>query len=413
MPEPSDAIAAAGPRKRLSLAEYQLELLSLVEPSGRSEVLELGHAMARVSAQEIRALVANPAFANSAMDGYAVRHAAMSEVPVRLRVVGDIPAGSAADPRFGNGECVRIMTGAPLPSSADTVVAVEHTDGGTDWVTIQQVPARKGLHVRLAAEDYPLGAKIAGAGSWLTPGLLGAIAAAGHTHVAVRPKPRVVVCATGDELVRDGAPLARGQIYDSNSQTLAAALHRDGAAVSRARSISDDAVQLVAWLDAATTDADLVVLTGGASVGAYDVVRDVLSARGGVFRQVRVQPGKPQGWARWNGTPVVSLPGNPMSAALCYEIFVQPMLSRILGTKPPPRYLAQAKVGWECPAGRVQLMPVVASTTEVGQRVVTPAHRRGSASHLVTSLALANGIAVIGEATETVRAGDLVEVHPL
>ncbi|MBI4900099.1 MAG: molybdopterin molybdenumtransferase MoeA, partial [Actinobacteria bacterium] len=175
----------------------------------------------------------------------------------------------------------------------------------------------------------------------------------------------------------------------------------------------DKAEHLVAWLDAAAPGADLVVLTGGASVGAYDVVRDVVTAAGGQFRHVRVQPGKPQGWGRWGRTPVVCLPGNPVSAVISADLFVRPLLDRLLG-RPAARLLTGvAGTAWTSPAGRRQVVPVTLRTDATGRLVATPAHRGGSGSHLVTSLAVADGYALVPEETTSVAPGDLVAVRVL
>jgi molybdopterin molybdotransferase len=393
------------------------------------------------------------------MDGYAVRATDVASLPARLRVVGDVPAGSSLDPGLGAGECVRIMTGAALPSAADTVVPVEETDGGTEYVEIRA--AAPGRHVRHAGEDYLAGRTVAEPGMRVSPGVLGAIAAAGATSVTVREAPVVAVCATGDELVADGAELARGQLYESNSHVLAGALRRDGARVIRGGPVPDRPDSLAAWLDSVAPVADLIVVTGGASVGAYDVVRDLLTERaGGVFRHVAVQPGKPQGWARWagrrpvppldsrdelflgppvtalveapplpltrpgggrpehqepppgsQGTPVIALPGNPLSASLCYEFFVRPVVERLLGTPGPAEFTAVAGADWGCPPGRMQLLPVRLSTGEDGRLLATPVHARGSASHLTSALGGADAIGLVPAETDRVVAGDLLRVR--
>ncbi|HQZ00657.1 MAG TPA: molybdopterin molybdotransferase MoeA [Propionicimonas sp.] len=399
-------------RELLTVEQYLDELLRLVEPDAGIEHLALADAFGRVLAEPVHATVDIPVFDNSAMDGYAVRFAEVAAVPVSLRVVGDVPAGSASDPTAGPGECVRIMTGAPLPSFADTVVPVEDTDGDPILVTIQRVPAKLAAHVRRAGEDFAAGAQLAEAGAELRVGLVGALAAAGVRQVPVRPRPVVALCATGDELVVDGSALRRGQIHESNSLALSAALSRDGAQVLRAESVGDRPVALTEWLDGATAACDMVVLTGGASVGAFDVVRDVLEATGGTFRHVRMQPGKPQGWAIWtDGTPVVALPGNPLSASLSYEVFVRPLLDRRLGRAARPAFTAVADADWSSPAGRRQLVPVRLSTSSDGRLLARPAHVRGSASHMVTSLAGADGIAVVAEDVTVVAVGNVLTVR--
>ena len=401
------------PRDSLSVAEYTAELLRLVRPDDRSVGLPLSEALGRVLAAPMSSRVSVPAFTNSAMDGYAVRYADVAAAPVLLRVVGDVPAGSPSDPAARPWECVRVMTGAPLPSFADTVVPVEHTDGGIACVQVRIAPARPGVHVRGAAEDIGCCVPVAAAGDRLTPGLLGALAASGHTSVAVRPRPVVLVAATGDELVADGSPLARGQIYESNSIVLAAGLTRDGARALTGPPLRDQPEELAEWLDRNAGAADLVILTGGVSVGAYDVVRDVLTARaGGTFRNVRMQPGKPQGWGVWpGGTPIVALPGNPLSAALSYEVLVRPLLDRILGTSRARDLTAVAGTGWTSPAGRQQLLPVRLSSDQHGRLLARPAHPGGSASHMVTSLAYADAIAIVAEEVTQVAPCDPVTVR--
>jgi molybdopterin molybdotransferase len=408
-------------RELLTVEQYQAELLALVRPDTRSEQLPLDQASGRVLAASVTSAISVPVFDNSAMDGYAVRFADVASVPARLRVVGDVPAGSPCDPEAGPGECVRIMTGAPLPTFADTVVPVEDTEFSGAVVTITSLPARTGAHVRRAGEDFAAGAVLAESGAELGPALVAALASVGATDVAVRPRPVVAVCATGDELVSDGSPLRRGQIYESNSLALTATLVRHGADARRAQPVGDRPEALVAWLESVTGapssgsrsiggagNVQLVVLTGGASVGAYDVVRDVLEQAGGTFRSVRVQPGKPQGWAVWNGVPVVSLPGNPVSAALSYELFVRPMLDRMLGRPERPWLTAVAATGWTSPPGRRQLVPVRFEGGADGRLLATPSHVRGSASHLVTSLAEADGVVAVAEDAVEVAVGDVL-----
>jgi len=399
------------PRVVLSLDEYSAELVRLVTPSTDEEHVGVRDSVGRVLAADVVSPVSIPVFDNSSMDGYAVRYDDISSTPTRLRVVGDVPAGSPDDPEAASGECVRIMTGAALPTFADTVVPVEQTQPEPDGrVTILDA-GRRGLYVRRAGEDVSQGALVARAGQEVTPGLAGALAAIGATRVSVRPRPVVVVCATGDELVADGAELRRGQIYESNSIAVAATLERHGADVGTVALLGDDPQQLVDYLDGLRGTCDLIVLTGGASVGAYDVVRDVLTDRaGGVFRHVRVQPGKPQGWAVWNGTPVVSLPGNPVSAVLSVEAFVVPMLDRVLGRPARESFTARAGVDWSSPAGRRQLVPV-RLLTEGGVLMAVPAHSGGSGSHLVTSLSEADGYAEVPEETTSVAAGDVLTVR--
>jgi molybdopterin molybdotransferase len=397
-------------REQLSVEEYIDELLGLVAFDERGESVPVANSLGRVLAREVLSTASIPAFDNSAMDGYAVRWSDIAAVPTRLRIVGDVPAGSDADPDAAPGECVRIMTGAALPTFADTVVPVEQTQDEGAEVVVLEAPFRQGAHVRKAGEDVGRGAVVARIGMTITSGVAGAVAAVGVEHVAVRPRPRVSVCVTGDELVRGGY-LRRGQIYESNSVAVGSLLEHLGASLVRTDLVRDRPQQLVDWLDSAAPDSDLVVLTGGASVGAYDVVRDVITAAGGVFRHVRIQPGKPQGWGVWRGTPVVCLPGNPVSAVVSTEIFIRPMLDLILGRAAAAWHTAVAGSDWTSPNGRRQVLPVTLGTDDAGRLVAVPAHAGGSGSHLVTSLAGADGYAMVTEETTAVHAGDRLSVR--
>lgn len=397
-------------RELLSVEEYIEELLRLVALDDRVESVPVADSLGRVMAQEVESSVSIPVFDNSAMDGYAVRWADVAAVPARLRVVGDVPAGSDADPEAAPGDCVRIMTGAALPTFADTVVPLEQTETVGGDVVVLEAPVRRGAHVRRAGEDVGRGAVVARAGTTITPGVAGAVAAVGMEQVGVRPFPVVSVCVTGDELVRGGV-LKRGQIYESNGIAVAGSLARLGATVDRTDLVGDRPEQLVDWLDAVAPTADLIVLTGGASVGAYDVVRDVIAGAGGVFRHVRIQPGKPQGWGLWGGKPVICLPGNPVSAVVSTEIFVRPMLDRILGRPGSSWHTGVAGSDWTSPSGRRQVLPVALRTDGSGRLVAVPSHAGGSGSHLVTSLAGADGYAMVPEETTAVHAGDLLSVR--
>lgn len=400
----------------LDVEEYLDELLrELVGDSAGpgTEEVALADGLGRVLAQPVVAAGDVPAFANSGMDGYAVRHTSLSHLPATLAVVGAVAAGSPQDPPLGPGQCVRIMTGAPVPSDADTVVPVEATDGGQQQVTITAVGAR-GQHVRAAGEDVRAGDVVAEAGTTVTARVLGTLAAAGAATLSVSRRPVVAVVATGDELVGPGGTLRRGQIFESNGTHLSATLQELGAEV-RTAVLTDDTEAFAAGLDEISDGADLVLLTGGVSVGDFDVSRIVLEEQAdGVFRHVRMQPGKPQGWARWRGVPIIAFPGNPVSAAISFEIFGRPVLDRLLGRTPPGGPVrAIAGSAWRSPAGRRQYVPVRLSSDDDGRLVATPAHRRGSASHMATSLGGADALAVVAEDVDAVTAGDLVQIRSL
>lgn len=404
-------------RELLSVEEYLDELFVLLgnaSPLTDTEEVPLAAALGRVLAAPVHAVGDVPAFANSGMDGYAVRHADLATLPATLQVVGAVPAGSGEDPSIEPGQCVRIMTGAPVPTAADTVVPVEITDGGTQTVTITE-SREHGQHVRGAGEDVRAGDLVAASGTTITGRVLGSLAASGTPLVTVRRRPVVAIAATGDELVPPGGSLERGQIFESNGTHLAATLTELGADVRPPVVLADDNDAFTAGLDELAAGADLVFLTGGVSVGDFDVSRIVLEqCAESAFRHVRMQPGKPQGWARWRGVPVIAFPGNPVSTAISFEVFGRPVLDQLLGRETSGgATLAVAGSGWRSPAGRRQLVPVRLSSDDTGRLVATPNHRKGSASHMVTSLAGAHALAVVAEETDAVEPGDLVRVRSL
>ena len=397
-------------RPVLSVEQYLAELLGLVGPLP-AETCLLDAALGRTLAAPVTSRGAVPAFANSAMDGFAVR-ATDLRVGAVLREVAEVAAGNGDDPPFGPGACVRIMTGAPLPSDADTVIQRELITEVPGGVRIDEA-LPEGANVRRAGEDLAPGQRVLGPGHLLDPAAIGLVAACGWGEVGVVRRPRVAVAATGDELVAPGGELGRGQIFESNGHHLRASLTRDGAEVIPLGVLPDDAGAFARGLDAAG-DADLIVLAGGVSVGDHDVARIVLTEQAdGQFRHVRMQPGKPQGFARWHGTPVVALPGNPMSAAISYELFVRALLDRMAGRPERPWTPAVAASGWRSPDGRRQLVPVVTSVSEAGVLAVQPAHQRGSASHLVSALALADSLAMVAEDVTEVAPGDHVLARSL
>jgi molybdopterin molybdotransferase len=368
-----------------------------------------------VLAEDVTTTFPLPPFDNSAMDGYAVRAAdvagASESSPVSLHVVGDIAAGSAGAYSVQPGLCVRIMTGAPMPAGADAVVPVEWTDGGVAQVVIRQA-AEAGRHVRRTGEDAAVGAAVLAAGSHLGATQIGLLAAVGRERVAARPRPRVVVLSTGNELVEAGSQLTPGKIPDSNSLLLTAAAREAGAIAFRVGIVPDDARQLLDTLEDQLIRADLVVTSGGVSVGAYDVVKEAINRIGDVhFDRVAMQPGMPQafGVIGPERTPFFGLPGNPVSAYVSFEVFVRPALRRMLGVEPISRPVVRARLTepLRSPPGkrtyaRAQL------TVQGGTYSVTPIG--GSGSHLIAALAGANCFVVVPEKATEVEAGSTVSV---
>ncbi|MEQ6901914.1 gephyrin-like molybdotransferase Glp [Nocardioides sp. YIM 152588] len=294
-----------------------------------TETVPTAEARGRVLAAAVVATEPLPAFDNSAMDGYAVRAAevaaAAPEAPVTLPVAGDVPAG-AAPGVLAPGTALRIMTGAPVPDGADAIVEVEQTDGGTETVAVRAA-REAGSFVRPAGSDLAAGATALAPGATLGAAQIGLLAALGVTEVAVRRRPRVLVVSTGSELAEDPQP-GSGQIRDSNGVMLAAAVEGAGAVSVRRLWVADDVPAFLGLLDdeLAGGGIDLVLTTGGVSAGAYEVVKEGLGPRGVEFLKVAMQPGMPQGAGRYDGVPVVCLPGNPVSALVSFEAFVRPAL---------------------------------------------------------------------------------------
>ncbi|TYL51658.1 molybdopterin molybdotransferase MoeA [Nocardioides sp. BGMRC 2183] len=325
-----------------------------------TETIACADALGRVVAVAVASPEDLPAFDNSAMDGYAVRAAeiaaATTAAPVTLPVSADIPAG-AAPGTLPPGTAARIMTGAPLPAGADTVVEVEVTDGGTDLVRIHAA-REPGRFVRPTGSDLAIGSELLSVGTPLDAAQIGALAAVGIDRVTVRRRPRVLVCSTGSELTDHPQP-GSGQIRDSNSPMLAAAVQQAGSEVVRRRWVADDVPEFLGLLDDALADrpVDLIVTSGGVSAGAYEVVKDALGSRGVEFTKVAMQPGMPQGAGTYAGVPVVCLPGNPVSTLTSFEVFLRPALRRLAGLPHPERRRFSARLGEDLtsPDGKRQL----------------------------------------------------------
>lgn len=435
---------------RRTIAQHVRDALTLVRPTGTTD-LPLEDAVRSVLATDVVSVLDAPAFDSSAMDGYAVRSAdvvgASADAPVTLRVVGDVAAGDASTVHVGPGEAVRIMTGAPVPGGADVVVPVERTStrrftpgaSGSGPTTVAILDASRS-NVRARGEDVRTDDVVVGSGTVLTARHVSVAASAGHATVRVHRAPRVAVVSTGSELVAPGTDPGPGRLPDSNSVLLAASARAAGACVVRRGAVGDTAQTLVAALDG-LLDAfdggapDLVVSTGGVSAGAFDVVREVLdpATRAGTPWEhavtdarvvaVGMQPGKPQGLARWRGVPWLALPGNPVSAFVSFELFVRPVLDRLRGVPEPGHALVErvAGEGWSSPAEREQLVLVrharpdgalvVPAGRHRGRGAGTdPARTRGSGSHRVSALAHADALAIVRADVTTVEAGDTVQV---
>jgi molybdopterin molybdotransferase len=398
-----------------SIEDHLSALLELLPHPDPIE-LRLLDAMGLVLAEDVISEVSLPAFPNSAMDGYAVvaddLQAATEGAPVTLPVDGEIVAGQADIPEVVAGRCVRIMTGAPLPPGADAVVPVETTEGTGREVRFHRwYPA--GSNVRPVGEDLAPGQPLVAAGRRITPADVALLANAGATRIPCNPPPRVVVLSTGDELVSADHVPGPGQIRDGNGPMLAALVRQAGGTPFSGGIVRDDRKALMYALDSNLGHADMVVCTGGASAGTRDLLPEVIGALGEVqTAKVAMQPGMPQILGRIRDTPVVGLPGNPVSAFVSFEVFVRPALRSMQGRRDVarPRVRAEAVGRLTSPPHKRSYLRV-RLTYEGGRWTAEPTGGQGS--HLVSSIALADGLAIVPEDVTTVEPGDQLDVQLL
>ncbi|MDX1545888.1 MAG: molybdopterin molybdotransferase MoeA [Rhodothermales bacterium] len=377
-----------------------------------SERVPLADLAGRMLAAPVVSREAIPPFDNSAMDGFAVRVEDLGTLPAVLRVTEEIPAGRHPQRRVEAGACARIMTGAPFPEGADAVAPVEWTEPGAEGtVRFLKAPA-PGQHVRRAGRDVQQGAVVVEAGAVVTPPVVGVLAMLGYAEADAAVPPRVAVLSTGDELVDPAATPGPGQIRDSNGPSLAAQARHAGAAVLPPFRARDDEAALRAALKEAL-EADVLLFSGGVSVGDYDLVRQVLDAMGmeRVFWRVRQRPGKPLAYGTLRGRHVFGLPGNPVSSAMCFEQYVRPALAALLGRREVlrPRHTAHLAEPLAKKAGLYHFVRGVAAVTEEGRLQVRATGDQ--ASNLYTSVLRANCIIHLPEALEDPPAGTAVEIE--
>ena len=375
--------------------------------------LPLAEALGLALAADVVARESLPGFDNSAMDGYAVRAQDVADAsednPVRLPVAEDIPAGRTDLLTLEPGTAHRIMTGALLPTGATAVVPVERTDGGTDTVEIRARPG-DGQHIRTAGGDVTAGMTVLRTGQVITPAALGLAAALGVAELSVLPRLRVLVMSTGTELVAAGTPLQPGQIYESNAPMLAAAVREAGAEAIMAPMSTDDVAEFRAALRDHASDVDLIITTGGVSAGAYEVVKDALGDGSVEFVKVAMQPGMPQGAGRAGNIPIVTLPGNPVSALVSFEVFVRPALRAAMGLAgvQRPRRTAELRENLTSPGGKRQFRRGVYDADAGTVTSYGP-----PASHHLKWLASANCLLEIPEEITELALGSPVRVWDL
>ena len=313
------------------------------------ETVALPDALGRALGEDVRARMTQPPVAVSAMDGYAVRAADTADPPVNLRVVGEAPAGGAYDGRLNAGEAVRIFTGGPVPDGADAIVIQENTEAGEGTVCVRESVAT-GRYVRRAGLDFKAGWMGLRAGAVLSARDIGLAAAMNHPWLKLRRKPRIAILTTGDEIVMPGEMVGPHQIVSSNSLALDAALKAFGAEPVNLGIAPDDG-EALKRLAAGARGADLLITTGGVSVGDHDIVRQALGEDGFTldFWKIAMRPGKPVAFGRLGETPLLGLPGNPVSAVVCALIFAQPAIATMLGLQSAGA-AERARLGCDLPA---------------------------------------------------------------
>ncbi len=410
----------------LTVAEARARILEHFTPLA-AERVTLAEAAGRVLAEDVPAAENLPPFANSSMDGYAVRvadvAAATAADPVSLPVAGDIPAGASMGAVLAAGTALRIMTGAPVPAGAEAVVPVEDTDdprGGERHAEMAALPAQVrvfkapalGDNVRPAGQDVRAGQLVLPAGTLLRPAAIGILAALGHAHVAVHRRPRVALLSTGDELVPVEQTPGPGQIRDSNGYSLAAAIAQYGGDVVRLGIAADRLDEVRAKLrQAVAAGADLIISSAGVSVGAYDVVKSAIETDGSLtFWRVKMRPGKPLAFGQVRGdgghaVPFLGLPGNPVSALVGLEVFVRPVLLKLAGHRSGERLTVAARLAEPVASdGRETYLRVRLERAPAGDGYV--AHSTGQqGSNIISSLVKADGLLIVPAGVTEVPAG--------
>jgi molybdopterin molybdotransferase len=399
----------------IPLDEAQRFVLGLCSPLPPVQ-LPLDDALGCVLSATVVATEQVPSFANSSMDGYAVRAGDTSGAPVRLTVIGSVMAGHPLELTVGRGQAVRIMTGAPLPLGADAVCMVEETETASDGRSVVVgCELQPGAFVRPPGRDVDTGDVIAPAGTVLTPAHLGVLANQGAVGVKVHPRPRVGVLSTGDELFSGPGPLPPGKIRDANRRTLLALVRREGWDGVDLGIVGDDESSLVELLSSAASRCDAIMTSGGVSVGDLDLVRVVLeklSAGKMRWMQVAIRPAKPFafGVLADSATPVFGLPGNPVSAMVSFELFVRPALRRLGGHRNLHRSIVSATADVDLHReadGKLHLLRAhISLDNPTSWRVRTTS---GQESHQLRSMAEANSLVLLPDGTG-VHAGEPVSV---
>lgn len=399
----------------ISFDEAKRRILESITPVDETEEIQVISSLNRILSLDVIAPFDVPPHNNSAMDGYAVRYEDINETDeVKLKIVGEIPAGRYFEKEIGKGETVRIMTGAPMPEGADTVVIQEITKQVDDWLIIPAKAAKKGANVRFAGEDIGKGNLILQKGTWVRPQEMGILASMGLTTINVYRSLNIAIVSTGDELVQIEEKLTPGKIYDSNRYMLMGLLTQHNVQIIDLGIVKDDKEILREKLTSASYKADVIISSGGVSVGKYDLVKEVVGELGNVeFWQVNIKPGKPLSYGRIGNCYFFGLPGNPVSVMVTFIKFVQPSLLKIAGCKDYDktiRFKVKSKSRFSKKHGRLEFARGILSYGQEGWEVTSFGHQ---GSGILRSMALSNCLVILLPEQKEIIEGDEVWIEPL
>ena len=401
----------------LPVAEALSRIRGAMQPVA-AETVALPDAHGRILAAPVLSRRTQPPFAMSAMDGYAVRAADLASIPATLKLIGQAPAGTAFEGIVGPGDAVRIFTGGPVPQGADTIVIQENTEGDGDKVTVLKA-AEPGVYIRPEGLDFREGDCLLQAGKRLGARDIALAAAMNVPWLPVRRRPRIALLATGDELVRPGEPIGPQQIVTSNNLGLAGIIARAGGEPIDL-GIAPDNREALAAMAAGARGADMLITLGGASVGDHDLVQSVLGEQGLVvdFWRIAMRPGKPLIFGHVGDTPLIGLPGNPVSALVCGLIFVQPAIAALLDDQAQLHARSRARLGCDLPENderqdylRASLMPAAPGHPLAGELLATPFARQDSS--MLSALARADCLVIRPPHAPQAKAGDWVDILEL
>lgn len=389
-------------------------IMALATPLSDSQSLPLKEALGRILAADLTSSITVPAHDNSAMDGYALRFSDLQSSPgTRLRVIGTAYAGHAFEAKVRDGECLRIMTGAIIPEGTDTVVIQEHVALHDNTIEVAEASYKKGQNIRSKGEDIMVGDVVLKRGRKLTPADIGLIASLGIAQVNVIRRLKVGFFTTGDELRTVGTPLKKGEIYDSNRYTLFGMLERLGVAVHDLGIVKDNINDLTNMFKQAADNYDVVISSGGVSVGEADYSKQVLESLGRVhFWKIAMKPGRPLAFGSIDKALYFGLPGNPVSVMITFYVFVQPALQKMTGEDAPPRLNLKAKCqsALRKRSGRTEFQRGILHVSNNGSLTVDSTGSQGSG--ILSSVSRANCLIVLPDETQQVEAGTEVTVIP-